>query len=69
MSLSRIRTSLYRLSYLGFTLSYRMALEHFTIGPITQIASNQDNAIELKSLLVEFKLRKDREIVFVRQAV
>lgn len=51
------------------TLPYIGALHHYTIGPITQLLQNQDDAALLRILLYKFRLRKEQELRFTQIAV
>lgn len=51
------------------TLPYNGALHHYTLGPIAQIAREQDNSMRLQVLFYKFRLRKEEELRFIQIGV
>lgn len=64
---ARLRSYLFYL----FTFTYSGALYHYTIDPIDIIiiASNQNRVTLLRTLMYDFKVRKEQELQFVQRAV
>jgi hypothetical protein len=58
----------YYILYL-LTWTYHGALQHYTIEPIHELALHQHDLWQLRQLLVNFRLRKEQEIEFVKKAV
>ena len=51
------------------TFSYHVRLQNFTIRPIAAIARHADNPERVKTALEHFKVKKQKELAFVRPAV
>ena len=54
---------------LPFTFSYYARLHYYTIQPIEKIAANAEDPAALKDLLAVFKIKKRKDLRFVRIAV
>ena len=54
---------------LPFTFSYYARLHYYTIQPIKKIAANAEDPAALKDLLAVFKIKKKKDLRFVRIAV